>query len=73
MKIPAKVGSVTLKGLVIQRGFKMTKKLIVTLSDETNRSFRETCKKLYGEKKVGGLSIGAEQALKEWIERNNVP
>jgi len=51
----------------------MTKKLIVTLSDETNRSFRETCKRLYGEEKRGGLSIGAEQALKEWIERNNVP
>jgi len=55
--------------VVIQRGFKMTKKLIVTLSDETNQRFRATCKKLYGEK-VGGLSIGAEQALKEWIERN---
>jgi len=50
----------------------MTKKLIVTLSDETNRSFRETCKRLYGDK-PGGLSIGAEKALKEWIERNNVP
>ena len=75
MKIPAKVGSaIPLKwiGVVIQRGFKMTKKLIVTLSDETNQSFRATCKKLYGGK-VGGLSIGAEQALKEWIERNNVP
>lgn len=47
-------------------------KMIVTLSDETNKSFRETCKKLYGGK-VGGLSIGAEQALKEWVERNNVP
>ena len=51
----------------------MTKKLIVTLSDETNRNFRETCRRLYGEEKRGGLSIGAEQALKEWIERNNVP
>jgi len=50
----------------------MTKKLIVTLSDETNQLFRATCKKLYGEK-PGGLSIGAEQALKEWIEMNNVP
>ena len=58
-------------GIVIQRESKMTKKLIVTLSDETNQLFRDTCKKLYGEK-VGGLSIGAEQALKEWIERNNV-
>jgi len=60
-------------GIVIQREPKMTKtkKLIVTLSDETNKLFRDTCKKLYGEK-VGGLSIGAEQALKEWIERNNV-
>ena len=46
-------------------------KLIVTVSDEVNRSFRDTCKKLYGEK-VGGLSIGAEQALKEWIEKHNV-
>ena len=48
----------------------MPKKLIVTLSDETNQRFRDTCKKLYGEK-VGGLSIGAEKALNEWIEKND--
>ncbi len=47
-------------------------KIILSLSDETNQRFRATCKKLYGDK-VGGLSIGAEQALKEWIEKNNVP
>ncbi|GAH35074.1 unnamed protein product [marine sediment metagenome] len=46
-------------------------KLIVTVTDETNSAFRATCKKLYGDK-VGGLSIGAEQALKEWIEKHNV-
>ena len=48
-------------------------KLIVTVSDETNRDFRSTCKRLYGDKKPGGLSIGAEHALKDWIEKNNVP
>jgi len=47
-------------------------KMIISLTDETNQHFRATCKKLYGEK-VGGLSIGAEQAMKEWIEKNNVP
>jgi hypothetical protein len=47
-------------------------KIILSLSDETNQRFRDTCKKLYGGK-VGGLSIGAEQALKEWVEKNNVP
>jgi len=73
LKIPAKVGiAITLKwiGIVIQRELKMPK-IIVTLSDETNQLFRDTCKKLYGDKH-GVLSIGAERALKEWIERNNV-
>jgi len=45
-------------------------KIIVTLSDETEQLFRDTCKRLYGDKKRGGLSIGAEQAVKEWVERN---
>lgn len=46
-------------------------KLIVSLTDETDKRFRDTCKKLYGEKR-GFLSIGAEQALKEWIAKHNV-
>lgn len=45
-------------------------KIIVTLSEETEQLFRATCKRLYGDKKRGGLSIGAEQAVKEWVERN---
>ncbi|GAF73284.1 unnamed protein product [marine sediment metagenome] len=47
-------------------------KIILSLSEDTNQRFRATCKKLYGDK-VGCLSIGAEQAMKEWIEKNNVP
>lgn len=46
-------------------------KLIVTLTDETDKRFRATCKKLFGEKR-GSLSIGAEQALKEWIAKQDV-
>ena len=45
-------------------------KIMVTLSDEMEQLFRDTCKRLYGERKRGGLSIGAEQAVKEWVERN---
>lgn len=48
-------------------------KLTLTLSDETEKLFRATCKRLYGEMKRGGLSIGAENAVKEWVERNAKP
>jgi len=45
------------------------KKLIVTLPEEVDQLFRDTCKRLYGDRR-GSLSIGAEHALREWIERN---
>ncbi len=43
-------------------------KLIVTLSEETDRDFRDTVKRIYGDKR-GGISIAAEQALKDWIAK----
>ncbi len=48
-------------------------KILLSLTDETEQLFRATCKRLYGDKIRGGLSIGADQALKEWALKNAEP
>ncbi len=45
-------------------------KILITLEDETEERFREVVKRVYGERR-GALSIAAEQAIKEWIVRND--
>lgn len=46
-------------------------KLLLSLEDETDHRFREIVAKLYGRKK-GALSIAGEQAIREWIQRNDI-
>ena len=43
----------------------------MSLDNETDQRFREIVKRLYGNKK-GALSIAGEQAIREWIQRNDV-
>jgi len=43
----------------------------LSLDDETDQRFRDIVTRLYGNKK-GALSIAGEQAIKEWIQRNDV-
>lgn len=43
----------------------------MSLDDETDQRFRDIVTRLYGNKK-GALSIAGEQAIKEWIQRNDV-
>jgi len=43
----------------------------LSLDDETDQRFREIVTRLYGNKK-GALSIAGEQAIREWIQRNDV-
>jgi hypothetical protein len=46
-------------------------KLLLSLGDETEQRFRDVVMRLYGDKK-GALSIAGEQAIREWIQRNDV-
>ena len=46
-------------------------KLLLSLDDETDQRFRDIVTRLYGNKK-GALSIAGEQAIREWIQRNDV-
>ena len=46
-------------------------KLLLSLDNETDQRFRDIVTRLYGNKK-GALSIAGEQAIKEWIQRNDV-
>lgn len=43
----------------------------MSLDNETDQRFREIVIRLYGNKK-GALSIAGEQAIREWIQRNDV-
>jgi len=43
----------------------------LSLDNETDQRFREIVIRLYGNKK-GALSIAGEQAIREWIQRNDV-
>jgi len=45
-------------------------KLLVSLEDETDKRFREITKRTFGNKK-GAISIAAEQAIREWMLRND--
>ena len=43
-------------------------RLDVILPDELDKKFRETVRKLYGNRR-GALSIAVEQAIKDWIKK----
>jgi hypothetical protein len=45
-------------------------KILISLDDETEKKFREITIRLFGDKR-GGLSIAGEQAIREWIVRND--
>ncbi|MCW4049483.1 MAG: hypothetical protein NWE89_07070 [Candidatus Bathyarchaeota archaeon] len=45
-------------------------KILLSLDDETDKKFREITIRLFGNKK-GALSIAGEQAIREWIVRND--
>lgn len=45
-------------------------KVLLSLDEDTERKFREITERLYGKKK-GALSIAGEQAIREWIIRND--
>ena len=45
-------------------------KILISLEDETEEKFRDIAERLFG-KKRGALSIAAEQAIREWIIRND--
>jgi len=44
-------------------------KVLISLSDDVERKFRELARKLYGDKK-GALSIACERAIIEWIKKH---
>ncbi len=44
--------------------------MLISLEDETENKFREIAFKLFGSKR-GALSIAGEQAIREWIVRND--
>lgn len=49
-------------------GWAIVGRLDIYLGDEVERKFREVVMKLYGGRK-GALSIAAEQAILDWIEK----
>jgi len=42
-------------------------KLLITLTDDVEKAFREKVKKVYGARR-GAISIVIEQLVKEWIK-----
>ena len=45
-------------------------KLLISLDDATEKKFRDLTVRIFGDKK-GALSIAGEQAIREWIVRND--
>jgi len=45
-------------------------KLLISLDDVTEKKFRDLTVRIFGDKK-GALSIAGEQAIREWIVRND--
>jgi hypothetical protein len=45
-------------------------KLLISLDDATEKKFREITLRLFGNKR-GAISIAGEQAINEWIVRND--
>ena len=45
-------------------------KLLISLDEDVEKRFRELTMKMFGAKK-GALSIAGEQAIREWVVRND--